>query len=90
MQSDVGKNVKGSKKRYVWEIIFKEDVDKVPASKNTYVIELKHSVLAGRRTIKFGGTLIHDSAKVLNGMFEHGWAHKNHLLRVTVKVGLLH
>eukprot|EP00750_Incisomonas_marina_P016804 INCI19564.1.p1 GENE.INCI19564.1~~INCI19564.1.p1 ORF type:complete len:375 (+),score=79.98 INCI19564.1:141-1265(+) len=87
--SDVGKNVKGSKKRFVWEIIFKEDVNKPQATKHTCTIELKHSVLAGRRTISFNGDVIHDSAKVLNGLFEHGWAHKNHLLRITVKADIV-
>lgn len=88
-QSDVGKKVKGSKKRFVWEIIFKEDADQAQASKHTCVVELKHSVLAGRRTIAFNGEVIHDSAKVLNGKFEHGWAHKRHLLRITAKVSAL-
>ncbi len=70
----------------MWEVIFKEDVDKQPHNKHTCVIELKHSVVAGRRTITFNGDVIHDSAQLLNGLFEHGWAHKKHLLRITVKV----
>ena len=43
-QRDVGKKVKSSKKRFVWEVIFKEDVDKEDASQHTCSIELKHSV----------------------------------------------
>jgi hypothetical protein len=57
---------------------------------NIAVVEFKHSVVAGRRTISFNNNVVHDSTNALNNTFEHGWAHKTHLLRIVAKVRACH
>jgi len=74
----VGRHVKGSKVKVVWKFACLPEL-------KTNEVELKHSLVFGKREIKLNGTLVYQRQKLFNGDFVHEFAVANHILRVSIR-----
>ena len=77
--ANVGKRVKGSKRMITWRFKFHD-------TERTHVIELKHSVMTGKREIFVDKRSIHESRSVVKKIdFVENFHIERHLARVTIK-----
>jgi hypothetical protein len=74
----VGKYIKSSKVRVLWQIAFDEDLA-------VHQIELKHSIVSGKREILFDNQPVYANKALFQGTFEHRSKLAGHEVRVTVE-----
>jgi hypothetical protein len=74
----VGKRVKSSKVKVLWQIAFDEEFV-------VHQIELRHSIVSGKREVLFDNTPVYANKALFQGTFEHRSRLAGHDIRVTVE-----
>ena len=74
----VGKHVKSSKVKVLWQIAFSEDLV-------VHQIELRHSIVSGKREVLFNNQPVYANKALFQGTFEHRSKLSGHEIRVTVE-----
>lgn len=74
----VGKHVKASKVKVLWQIAFEEDLQ-------VHHVELRHSIVSGKREVLFDTQLVYANKALFQGTFEHRSKLAGHEVRVTVE-----
>eukprot|EP00591_Stephanopyxis_turris_P000029 CAMPEP_0195516092 /NCGR_PEP_ID=MMETSP0794_2-20130614/6932_1 /TAXON_ID=515487 /ORGANISM="Stephanopyxis turris, Strain CCMP 815" /LENGTH=231 /DNA_ID=CAMNT_0040644609 /DNA_START=137 /DNA_END=828 /DNA_ORIENTATION=- len=82
----VGKRVKSTKRRILWKFIFADDAKQ---KRNTpQIVELKHSVVSGKRTVFFNNKRLHESKNNISAKveFDFDWRTPDrHAIRVVIR-----
>jgi len=74
----VGKRVKSSKVKVLWQIAFDDDLV-------VHQIELRHSIVSGKREVLFDNEMVYANKALFQGTFEHRSKLAGHDVRVTVE-----
>ena len=74
----IGRRIKSSKVRVTWQFAFAQD----GILRN---VQLKHSIVSGKREVYVEGMLLFASQKVFQGNFKHAFTLPEHHLRVTIE-----
>jgi len=74
----VGKRIKSSKVRVVWQFAFNDDFV-------VHQVELRHSIVSGKREIMYDNQLVYANKALFQGTFEHRSPLSGHDVRVTVE-----
>jgi hypothetical protein len=69
--------IKSSKIKVMWQLAFENEFA-------VHQVELKHSVVSGKREIQVDNRVVFSNKTVFKGMFEHVSNVQNHELRITV------
>lgn len=79
----VGKRVKSSKRKIVWKFILAEEAHET----KSHDVVLYHSIMSGKKTVKYDDKTLHVSKKLLTAKveFDYAWSTKKHLLRVVIR-----
>lgn len=79
--SDAGKNLGGTKKKLCWRFGWTD-------SEYEHEIDLKHSLVTGKRTIYEDGREIISTQGIFSTEFSHGWESNKHIFRIEAITGL--
>ena len=74
----VGKRIKSSKVRVVWQFAFNDDFV-------VHQVELRHSIVSGKREIMYDNQVVYANKALFQGTFEHRSPLSGHDVRVTVE-----
>lgn len=73
-----GKRVKSSKVRVTWQYAGSDDLQ-------SHQIELKHSIVSGKKELSVDGTPVFANKQFMSGSFQHFFTIGNHELKVKVE-----